>query len=638
MYYNISYDIISLVVLLIIAFHFFGQKEYPVFSNRLYGSLLIIGILNQVLDISGSLLIEESLHAPMWLANLVNALYYLVSVVFPAALAFYLLAMIENRIVVERKLYTLLLIPAALTVIAFLIGFPLGLVFRIEADYTYVRGPISYINYVALAVYLMVIMGILIEKGEVLSRRERQAFVILLALVVLATLGQILFPRQLLTGSAVAVSFLIMYFTVQNPQLMQDSETGVFNAHAFNQLITPAFTKRNSFQAAAFKVHDLHNIYMLYGHQAGDLVLRRIGKYLLRYEKAWSFRVADSTFLMTFRTEEELEKFAKDFEENRSKLVYFNSVEFAPKLTLVCLRHAEKLVEGEEILKVVNTALEDRDVIAVKNRTLNLDAKDIEGYHKRNVIENLIRRDLKDGENFVVYYQPIYSRKLGKFVSAEALVRYRNDELGTLPPGEFIPMIEDKGLAPELDVLVMQKVFADVKSGLFKEVGFDAIHVNLSAASFSSENIIRRAISLADEYEVDHRFIIFEITETTTVLSDEVLRSCAEMLRQNGFGFALDDFGTGYASMERLTDLPFTHAKLDRKIVRDSGNIIGEIVRIFRKFDMDIVAEGIETSDQVVRLESDGIDLIQGYYYARPMPREELPAFIKAKRNKAEGD
>ena len=627
MSFNVSYDIISLLVLLVLLYHFFRQKNYPVFSNRLYGVLLILGTLNVALDMTGSLVLLPSLGVPVPVCYAINILFYLIEIVFPATLVVYLLALVGNKETVEKKTYIAALVPAGCALAAFAIGMPKGLVFTIAADHTYGKGPLSLVTYVTLALYLFLMIAVLLNKKKLLSRNEHLSFIWLAALVILSSAVQFFYPSELLTGSAIAISFLIMYFTIQNPQMMLDPDTGLFNSKACAELLPAAKVTRRTIHAASIEIHDLHNIYMLYGHETGDRVLRTMGDYLLSFRKGWAFRTGDATFLLTFTKEEDLDDFLRQFEEKRKTLLDMEPMELVPQMTLLCVRDAGRIGGGKELMSVFDNAMEDRSLQRTTEHAVCLEAEDIARYQKRLVVENVIRKNLHDGENFRMYYQPIYSQKKKRFVSAEALVRYHSEELGYLSPGEFIPLIEEKGLATELDEMVIRKVFQDIKDGKFEGLGYEAVHVNLTAVSFSSENLIRKVISIADSYGIDHSFVIFEITETATVLSESILKSCASMLRNVGFGFALDDFGTGYASMARLTNIPFTHAKLDRDIVRDSVRIIGEIVRIFHTFDMDVVAEGVETEEQVHEMENAGIDLIQGYYYAKPVPPEKLGGY-----------
>ena len=631
MTFNISYNIISLIMLSVVAFHFFRSKYYPVFSNRLYGFLLILGIANLALDTIGSVMVIPGLNTPVWLSYIVNTLYYLVLLVFPAAQVFYLLAMVQNKEKVEKKAYVLVLIPCILSIIVFLTGLFTGKVFVITEEAGYQKGSWSIVTYVSLGFYMVIITILLFKKKKVLSGLEFSSVAIMLILIALAALLQFLFPTELLTGSALALAFLLIYFTIQNPQLMLDPDTGLFNTRASSQLLTPGFAPRSGFHVAGFRVYDLHNIFMLYGRGVGNSVLRSIGDYLLKYNRAWSFRTGDATFAISFETEEALKNFVQKFEEDRKHLVPQDTVQLTPKVSLVCIKNAGRLGNGENIITVLENALDDKNV-AESGGTVYLYADEIAGYQKNLIIENEVRKDLRDGSGFRMNYQPIWSRKENRFVAAEALVRYKSKELGTLYPDEFIPLIESKGLATELDEIVMRKVFEDINNGVFEGLSFDSVHINLSAASFTSDTLIKKVIGLADEYGIDHSFIIFEITETATVLSDDVLKKCAGLLREAGFGFALDDFGTGYATMARLASLPFTHAKLDREIVKDSSGIIGEITNIFRKFSMAVVAEGIETEDQLYAMDKAGIDLIQGYYYAKPMLPAEMRTYILSGR------
>ena len=633
MNYNISYDIISLIVLLIVGYRFFKLKRFPIESNLLYGYLLVIGCLNLLFDFAGSLTVRPGSNAPIWIAYLFNILYYICQIILPAALVVYLFALIENRRHVDRKWFIISLIPAALFLLIFLISMPLGLMFKIGNNHEYIYGPLSFITYACSAIYLLAMFALEIIRRKDFSRFERMSINILGILSISAMIIQFIFPNQLLVGSAVMLSFLIMYFTIQDPQRLLDSETGIFNMRALTLTMNSGYTSHKDFCIAAFKLHGLHNIYMLHGRETGDMVLKKVGAYLSRYETAECFRTGDSVFVAFFKTEADLRQFVKDFDIVRTKPVQINNVEFVPELTLICIEHAKRLNGSEEVITVIENAFENRNIESIHNKTVWLTAEDLDFYRRNIIIENELKKDLQTGENFQIYYQPIFSIKDGRFTSAEALVRYKSETLGRLRPDEFIPLAEDKGYITMLDEVVVKIVFNEIEHGTFKGMGLNNIHINLSGATFTSEKIIKKIIDLADNYEIDRSFIVFEITETAATLSGNMLVNCAMMIRDAGFGLALDDFGVGYANIKRLLDMPFSHIKLDKCLAEEASVFIGEITNLFRHFNMSIIAEGVETEEQLSAISEAGVDMIQGFYYARPMPIEDFSELLKGNTN-----
>ncbi len=629
MYFNISFDLISLLVLIVLTVRFCSLRKFPIFSNFMYGFLLVLGLFNILLDILGTAAINHVGSISLGLAYLPNVLYYVSQLAISAALVLYLIALLENQKTVNQICYLLALIPFAICGTVFAIGMPLGQVFRILPDGGYEYGPLSWITYITVAIYLFLMLSILKAKKEFLSRKIRFSMLTLSFLVVLSATLQKIFPEQLLSGSAIALSFLIMYFSIQDPQMMLDPDTGIFNARAFTVFLDNDKTLRKDIYIAAFKLHGLHNIYMLKGHEVGDGTLSYIGQILQNYKRSWSFRAGDAVFATCFRTESELKKFEADFEVLRSSSLNIAHTEFNPSFTMIMIKRCEGFRNSKDILAVINMAFDKKNIANIKNSSTFLTTEKIEQFRKNVQIENEIRLSLKQKTNFTMHYQPIYSLKNNCFVSAEALVRYESETLGKLSPGLFVPMIETKGLVQDLDSIVIDLVFSDIQKGIFNELGFNSVHINLSASTFSSEKTIQNILKVAKERNIDSSKVIFEVTETAISLSESSLKNCVAMLCNAGFGIALDDFGVGYANIGRLYSYPFNVIKLDRCVINESSIVFKEIAGVFKAFALDIVAEGVETEDQVELIKDSNVDLIQGFYYSKPMPVEQLIPFVQ---------
>ena len=232
MKFNISYDIVALVLLIILSFKFFNQKRFPIFSNELFGFLLIIGDLNLFLDIVSSICINNSPGAPIWLAYLTNSLYYITQLAISGSVALYMIALVENKIIINKKIYSFALIPSLLFVAIFVFTMPLGLVFKIMPSGEYVYGPFSKITYICVAIHLAAVLFVITFKRNLFTKLERFSMYALCALAILASIIQFFFPSELLTGFAISISFLIMYFAIQDPQYALDADTGTFTADA----------------------------------------------------------------------------------------------------------------------------------------------------------------------------------------------------------------------------------------------------------------------------------------------------------------------------------------------------------------------------------------------------------------------
>lgn len=236
----------------------------------------------------------------------------------------------------------------------------------------------------------------------------------------------------------------------------------------------------------------------------------------------------------------------------------------------------------------------------------------------KHKVEDMMEPALLNKE-FQIYLQPKYNPVSQKIVSAEALVRWISPTDGLIPPGRFIPIFEDNGFITQLDDYMIRSV-AKLQSE-WKIQGKKAVpvSVNVSRANFTKENLADHICQLIDSYGAEHSLIELEVTESAFFGDKEMLQKIIRELKSYGFRISMDDFGAGYSSLNSLKDLPVDVLKLDMDFFRGEI-VVKETIRLAKALKMQIVAEGIERKEHVEFLAAEGCDMIQGYYFAKPMP------------------
>ena len=240
-------------------------------------------------------------------------------------------------------------------------------------------------------------------------------------------------------------------------------------------------------------------------------------------------------------------------------------------------------------------------------------------------VENDMERALQNRE-FQVYLQPKYSTKEEVLSGAEALVRWIHTTEGFVAPYRFIPIFENNGFIIQLDDYMLTEVARQQAKWIAEGKKVVPISVNVSRVHFVKEDLAEHICQIVDQFKVPHEVIELELTESAFFDDKEVLLNTIHKLKEYGFKISMDDFGAGYSSLNSLKELPLDVVKLDAGFFRDedeSGRgkvIVEDTIALAKKLDMRIVAEGIETREQVDFLASMNCDLIQGYYFAKPMP------------------
>lgn len=246
-----------------------------------------------------------------------------------------------------------------------------------------------------------------------------------------------------------------------------------------------------------------------------------------------------------------------------------------------------------------------------------------------NMVENDMKHAMENGE-FQVYLQPKYSTKEEKLSGAEALVRWIHPTRGFISPGRFVPIFEKNGFVLNLDDFMISEVAKQQEKWMSEGKELFPISVNISRAHFTRADLAEHICGIVDKYGVPHDKIELELTESAFFDDKEVLIKTVKKLKEYGFEISMDDFGAGYSSLNSLKEMPLDVLKLDAEFFRgeDDENrgevIVGEAITLAKKLNMRIVAEGIETREQVDSLARMDCDLIQGYYFAKPMPISEF--------------
>jgi len=241
---------------------------------------------------------------------------------------------------------------------------------------------------------------------------------------------------------------------------------------------------------------------------------------------------------------------------------------------------------------------------------------------------------LSEGQ-FCVYYQPVYSIKAGRAVSAEALVRWRHPAAGLIPPARFVPLFERNGFVVRLDRFAWEDVCRMLSSRIRAGLPVVPVSVNVSRLNFYDSDFCDTVVSLLKKYDLDPSLLRLEITESAYTDNPTQLMNVLKKLQSLGLKILMDDFGSGYSSLNMLRNLAVDILKIDMSFVRDLENsqrapaILRRVVEMAHDLRMGIVVEGVETKAQLDFLSSIGCDKIQGYYFAKPMPQKDFLARIE---------
>jgi len=290
-------------------------------------------------------------------------------------------------------------------------------------------------------------------------------------------------------------------------------------------------------------------------------------------------------------------------------------------------------LDAETLIKCADTAMyqakeNGRQTYQFFETTMN--ARAVE----RQFIEQGLRRALERQE-FELYYQPKVDLRTGKIVGAEALIRWTHPDRGKIAPDKFIPVAEACGLITPIGAWVLRKACTQTRS--WADLGLSAITiaVNVSAREFQNKNFSEALFATLNETGLDPRYLVVELTESVLVTQADSAASILNSLRARGVHIAIDDFGTGYSSLSYLQKFPVDSLKIDQAFVRqigkptDNKHIVTAIISMARSLKLRVIAEGVETLEELSFLRAHQCDEAQGYYFSRPVPAGEFATLLR---------
>jgi len=433
-----------------------------------------------------------------------------------------------------------------------------------------------------------------------------------------------------------------------------DGLTGLANRMLFmdrlDYEITSAERSENVFALLFLDLDQFKRINDTYGHYIGDLLLKNVSETLqkcIRSSDTASGPVTECSdaLIARFGGDEFIILLPDISEPERAALVAQRILHEMPKThhldghdisVTTSIGISVFPADGEKseiLLKHADSAMyhakeTGRDNYQFYKESLNV------AVLERFSLEQDIKGALKRGE-FTLYYQPQIDLTTHKVIGAEALIRWMHPQKGMIPPDKFIPIAEESGLIVDINKWVIRTACKQNRTWIMAGLDPVRIAVNLSGYQLARQNIIQVIKGALQEADLDARYLEVEITENILMQDNEDTVWILQRMRALGLRIALDDFGTGYSSLNYLTSFPVDVIKIDRSFVMELPDlknnlvIIKAIIAMGHSLGMKIIAEGIETEEQLALLKGFGADEGQGYYFSRPVPQDEFISFLK---------
>lgn len=425
-----------------------------------------------------------------------------------------------------------------------------------------------------------------------------------------------------------------------------DSLTGLPNRRLFmNTLHNEIVDRRYSKMKLAILFIDLDDFKIIndqFGHDKGDLILIEAAERIKNAIRPTDTvaRLGGDEFIILLKdiySEDEARKYAHEIIQCFQKPVTLEE----NRLTLTCsigiAIYPEHGIRGEELLKNADAAL-TRIKGKGKNGFLLFDKQLQTESFERRLLENALRSAILN-KQFYLEYQPKYNFKDRSLIGMEALVRWDHPDLGKIPPGKFIPLAEETGLIHQLGEWILYESCRQNIEWQQKGYKHMPVSVNVSVRQLTDPDFVLKVDKILQETNLDPQWLEIEVTES--VFAD--LENAAfklEQIRNLGIHISIDDFGTGYSSLSYIKHLPIDTLKVDQSFVKDihqneeSRAIIKAVITLAKSIGINVIAEGVETKEHMIRLIEEGCNLGQGYYFSRPLSVHDFEQLMENSKEK----
>jgi len=384
----------------------------------------------------------------------------------------------------------------------------------------------------------------------------------------------------------------------------------------------------------------------LHGHSAGDKVLCEVAKRVeASFVQCMNIRQGGDEFIVVTKTiaEEELTSLCSRFLTELNRPIVMDDLDFSIRASIGIAHYPEHGEKIDELLSKADMAMYEakrlRSQVYIYSKLL------AQKNERAAVIEKYLNHAL-EREELSLVYQPQFNVKTQRVIGIEALVRWYNPTLGeNISPKEFIPISEATGHIFEIGFFVINTAIKEIEA-VFKRLQaknpqhFDdawqiRLSINVSVRQLFSQKFLNHFAQLMQHYDHINISLMIEVTESVLIEDVEKAKSLLESIQQAGIEISLDDFGTGYSSLSHLSKLPINEIKIDRSFVRDilTDNqgwlLIQSIISLGKNLGIPVLAEGVETKQQMQKLAQSGCELFQGYYFSRPLDQHKLEEYLE---------
>ena len=627
--YNYDYDIAAILLYIIILLVYYRSKHLKNTKFRIFTWLVICSVLTPVFDILGGLAIEMQLTPA--LVQIPNILYYTSEL--GNAFCLFLFAFVQfemrNSMSLKRKAFMLAPVLIAVTIIALN---PLhGWMFTYQ-DGVFTTGWLRLYIFLVPLFYFIWAVTYCTRHRNLMNRNMRYIIYCIAVINFIPRAIHLIKPDLLVHSFAISISVLLLFLHTLKTETVIDRATGLANRAYLAESVQKMMFNKYEFTSIMVRIADYDLLTTSYGIRNTEQFMVEIAKFLQSFvDIGNAFQVSNSCFVVNLVNGENVEDMTNNIYDGLNRVWSVSGLEMVASCFVTSVTYPTNCPNQESFRAYLTYFQKMHRMRYGIVPTAELGIKD---KIRENQVELAIERAIA-GRSFEVYFQPICTNFDKRFMTAEALIRLTDEDLGPISPAEFIPLSESNGTIIQIGNFVLEKVCEFISSHDMEALGLHYIEMNLSTLQCLQRNFIDTVDEITSRYHVDSQFICFEITETASNCAPAIFSENLQLLKRRGYKLALDDFGTGYANVQRMITSEFDLIKFDRVMTQRTcadpklPDVFTKMLAMFHSMGAEVVAEGVETKEQFDFLKSAGNDYIQGFYFSPAITAEEFVEFLQ---------
>ena len=621
---NYSFIVPSTLVLVVIMGYYFLRPRLPIRLNRAFLAILTIDLCTELFECVSFRLNETwPEHAPalLWI---INILFFVFAFIRPFMFFIFTVSVLDAHVLIRSRLHWLAPIAYFPCVLIALTTPMTHWLFWIRDGFH--NGPLYWILYSCECDYAIFACIAVIRHWRELSSHQIISLLAIQGILIAGTIARFLMPTYVVMNTFCLMAIIVIFISFLNPDLFLSERGYVYNLPAFHALLAECHRRRRPYRVLGFTIQNYNEHREIFGGKQMDAALIGINRYLHEtFPQLSSFYLRSGCYAVVGQNKPDLAALQRQISARFAESWKTEVGELQLSVSFVEADTEQMDCPSDRLVNTLMISLDEMNHVSEPDASRSL-TESIDEINQKLDIRRCLEHAL-DNDELEVFLQPLIDCLTGKRVAAEALVRLRNEKGKLIRPDLFISMVEQEGYIVRLGEQVLAKVCRFIRDHDMEAMGIRWINVNLSPVQFMSRDIPARFAAILEEYGVKQEMIHLEITEQS-MIDFSLLRDQITGLHENGFQFALDDYGSGYSNLSRVRQYPFTNIKIDMEVVwnycQEKDVLLPALIQGFKRMNLSITAEGIETEEMADAMKDIDCDYLQGYYFSRPVPMDEF--------------